>query len=319
MTAPSDYMKPTNIKENAGKTFMEYIPAKTIVSGYSGGSSWFGANYNMNIYKGCCHGCIYCDSRSECYGINDFDTIKAKENALMIIRNDLRRKVKTGVVAAGSMSDPYNPFEKELLLTRRALELINAFGFGAAIATKSVLVTRDIDILNDIKEHSPVLVKITVTAADDALSAKVEPGAPLSSERFEAVRRLSESGIFAGILMMPILPFIEDTEENILGIIEKARSAGARFIYPSFGMTLRQNQREWYFEKLNEIFPQRRLPEKYISRFGAGYSCSSPHAKDLWNIFRNKCHECGILYDMKEIISASRLGYGGVQLSFFEN
>ena len=153
---------------------MEYIGAKTIVT-KTKDSRWFGIDYNMNIYKGCCHGCVYCDSRSDCYQIQDFDRVRAKEDAIRIIRDDLRRKVKTGVVGTGAMSDPYNPFEKELKLTRHALELVDAFGFGAAIATKSHLMMRDMDILESIKDHSPVLCKVTVTTADDDLAKKIEP------------------------------------------------------------------------------------------------------------------------------------------------
>lgn len=133
---------------------MEYISAKTIVT-KTKDTGWFGIDYNMNIYKGCCHGCIYCDSRSECYQIKDFDRVRAKKDALAVIRDDLRRKVKTGVVGTGAMSDPYNPWEKELLLTRHGLELLDAFGFGAAIATKSTLMMRDAEILESIREHSP--------------------------------------------------------------------------------------------------------------------------------------------------------------------
>ncbi|MEI6578779.1 MAG: radical SAM protein, partial [Eubacteriales bacterium] len=148
---------------------MEFIPAKTIISGYAQGNVWFGSNYNMNIYKGCCHGCIYCDSRSECYRVENFDTVRAKENALATIERELKSKRKTGVIGTGAMSDPYNPFEKEHELTRGALALINRYRFGVAIATKSDLVARDIDILKEISKHSPVLIKLTVTAADDAL------------------------------------------------------------------------------------------------------------------------------------------------------
>ena len=129
---------------------MEYIPAKTILSGWRPGSGWFGINYNMNLYRGCCHGCIYCDSRSDCYGNDRFDTVRAKENALFLLRGELRRKVKTGIVGTGAMSDPYNPFERDLMLTRHALELLAAYGFGAAIATKSELIERDIDVLQEL-------------------------------------------------------------------------------------------------------------------------------------------------------------------------
>ncbi len=155
---------------------MEYIPAKTIITRSKRPEYWFGTEYNMNIYKGCCHGCIYCDSRSNCYGVEAFDTVRAKENALEIIRDELRRKTKRGVIATGAMSDPYNPFEEKLLLTRHALELCNAFEFGVAIATKSTLLERDIDVLCDIKEHSPVLCKVTITTCDDSLAKKLEPG-----------------------------------------------------------------------------------------------------------------------------------------------
>ena len=213
---------------------IQYIPAKTIVT-KTKTSTWFGIDYNMNIYKGCCHGCIYCDSRSDCYRIQDFDQVRAKEDALRIIRDDLRRKVKKGVVGTGAMSDPYNPFEKELNLTRHSLELVDAFGFGAAIATKSTLLLRDADILECIRDHSPVLCKVTVTTMDEELACRIEPGAALPSRRMDLVSHLRARGIFAGILLMPVLPFLEDSQENILAIVRAARQAGARFIYPAFG------------------------------------------------------------------------------------
>ncbi len=295
---------------------MELIPAKTIVI-RNKTTSWFGADYNMNIYKGCCHGCIYCDSRSECYHVDDFDRVRAKANALELIRNDLRSKVKTGVIATGAMSDPYNPFEKELLLTRHALELIYAYGFGVAIDTKSDLIARDIDILKGIQTDSPVIVKITVTSADDALCEKIEPNAPVSSKRFEAIRLLSEVGIFAGVLLMPVLPFLEDNEDNILAIVRQAHRNGARFIYPGFGVTLRQNQRDWYYKKLTEQFPNSGLKEKYNRLYGDSYQCSSPNARALWQIFKAECDRLGLLYKMQDIVSAYKQGYASSQLSLF--
>lgn len=297
---------------------MEYIPAKTIVTKTKSADSWFGIDYNMNIYKGCCHGCIYCDSRSECYHIDDFDRVRAKENALQIIRDDLRRKVKSGVVGTGAMSDPYNPFEKKLELTRHALELVDAFGFGAAIATKSPLLLRDMDILEGIKEHSPVLCKITVTTADDDLCKKVEPRVAPSSERFKMLGELSQRGIFSGILLMPVLPFLEDSEENILQIVRSTAEMGGNFIYPAFGMTLRLNQRDWYFEKLNELFPRENLVEQYISRFGNYYECRSPKAKKLWTIFVKECEKYKIRYQMKDIIYGYKKNYKVTQLSLFD-
>lgn len=294
---------------------MEFIPAKTIISGYRTGSAWFGINYNMNIYKGCNHGCIYCDSRSDCYRVENFDSVRAKDNALAIISRELKSKRKTGVIGTGAMSDPYNPFEKELCLTRGALELINAHRFGISIATKSDLIVRDTDVLTEIAKHSPVLAKITVTTADDKLCQFIEPNAPPSSRRFSAIRELSGKGIFTGILLMPILPFLEDTVENIGAIIRLASENGAKFIYPAFGVTLRQNQRDWYYEKLDQHFPG--LKQKYITQFGHAYGCYSPNAKALWHIFRNECDKLDILYNMEDIISSYKQDYGNSQLTLF--
>ena len=293
---------------------MEYIPAKTIVTKTKAPSQWFGIDYNMNIYKGCCHGCIYCDSRSDCYQIEEFDRVRAKENALQIIRDDLRRKTKTGVVGTGAMSDPYNPFEKKLELTRHALELCDAFEFGAAVATKSVLLERDIDILQSIAEHSPVLLKVTVTTADDGLGKKIEPHVSLPGERLQMIDKLSQSGLYAGILLMPVLPFLEDSEESIGEIIRRAEAAGARFIYPAFGMTLRGNQRDWYFAKLEELFPGKGLADKYWKRYGNYYECRSPQAKRLWEYFAGECEKRGIAYRMEDIISQYKRAYRVEQL-----
>lgn len=273
---------------------MKLIPAKTIISGYASNNSWFGNNYNMNIYKGCCHGCIYCDSRSECYRVENFDEVRAKENALELIERELRKKRKTGVIGTGAMSDPYNPFEKEYKLTRGALELINRYRFGVSIATKSTLIIRDINLLASISTHSPVLVKITITTADDTLCNKIEPNVAPSSERFITIKKLTEEGIFAGILLMPVLPFIEDTVENISSIIKQAHKNGAKFIYPAIGVTLRQNQREWYYRKLEEHFPS--LKHKYIQQYGNAYECRSPKARELWRFFQKECDNLGILW-----------------------
>lgn len=293
---------------------METIPAKTILGRTKGG--WFGTDYMMNLYRGCCHGCIYCDSRSDCYGIDDFDRVRAKENALTILRDELRRKVRTGVVGTGSMSDPYNPFEETELLTRHALELINAYGFGAAVLSKSALIARDTDILLEIAEHSPAMAKMTVTTCDDELCRLIEPNVSLSSERFSAISEMSDKGLFTGITLMPVLPFIEDTEENIVGIVKNAHECGARFVYPAFGMTLRGRQREYYLGQLENIFPEKGLRRKYESYFGENYGCTSPSVKKLWARFVSECERYGILYKMEDICAAYKSGYD-TQLSFF--
>lgn len=293
---------------------VEYIPAKTIVQ-RARDASWFGAQYNMNIYRGCSHGCIYCDSRSDCYRNDRFDQVRAKADALRIIRDDLARKAKPGVAATGSMSDPYNPLERDLLLTRRALILLEAYGFGAAIATKSGLITRDIDILTSISRTMPVICKLTITTCDDGLAARVEPRAPSPSRRLAALEELSRAGLFAGVLMMPVLPFLEDNPDNVRAIVERAAGAGARFIYPAMGMTCRAGQREYYYQQLEACFPG--LAERYRRRYGARYYCPSPRARELWEVFREECCRRGVLYDMGRIIAASRRGCENGQLSLF--
>ena len=259
----------------------------------------------------------HCDSRSDCYHNEDFDRVKAKADALRIIRDDLESKVKVGVVGTGSMSDPYNPFEEKLQLTRRALTLLEAYGFGAAIATKSDLIVRDADVLASINRTMPAICKITLTTCDDALAAKVEPHAPPPSRRLAAVERLSAAGLFTGILMMPILPFLEDSPENIREIVDRAADAGARFVYPALGMTCRAGQREYFYRKLEEHFPGQGLAEKYQRRYGPRYECASPKARALWEVFQEACNRRGMLYSMGRIVTASRRGHETDQLSLF--
>ena len=202
---------------------LELVPAKSILA-RNKDPRWFGIDYQMNLYRGCCHGCIYCDSRSECYGIEEFDRVRGKKNALALLEEELRHKRKTGVAATGAMSDPYNPYESEAELTRGGLKLLDQYGFGAAVATKSARITRDLDVLKRIQSHSPVLCKITVTTCDDELCRKLEPYPSVTSERMEAVRILSGAGIFTGLLLMPVLPFLEDSLDNLLGIVRQFRN-----------------------------------------------------------------------------------------------
>lgn len=297
---------------------MNTIPAKTIITSKKD-NSWFGTDYNMNIYKGCNHGCIYCDSRSDCYQISDFDTVRTKEHALDIIREELRHKTKKGMIGTGSMSDPYNPFEKEQELTRGALNLVNEYHFGIAIATKSSLITRDIDTLKRIKEHSPVLCKITITAVDDTMSRILEPHVNVTSKRLKAIRQLSDAGLFTGVLMMPLLPFLTDTPENVRGIIHSASDCGVRFIYPLFGVTLRSGQREYFYHKLTQLFPGLNLKDAYIRQYGSSYECHSPREKELEQILTKECDRLGLLYRMEDIIRAYQQGYKYQQLTLFED
>ena len=199
---------------------MEYESARHLLH-RSRSTQWFGTDHTVNLYRGCCHGCLYCDSRSDCYRVGDFDRVRGKRDALRILRDDLARKVRPAFINMGAMSDPYNPFEGELLFTRHALELIDAYGCGVAVATKSDLITRDIDLLGAIQEHAPVVCKLTVTTTDETLAARLEPNAPSPARRLEALRALSSAGIFSGALLMPVLPFLEDSDENVLAVVEE--------------------------------------------------------------------------------------------------
>ncbi|MEG0240751.1 SPL family radical SAM protein [Anaerorhabdus sp.] len=294
---------------------MKTVPAKTIVTNAKN-DFWFGTKYNMNIYRGCCHGCIYCDSRSDCYHVENFDEVRAKEDALRIIRDDLRRKKVRGVVGTGAMSDPYNPFEEKEQLTRHALELINAYGFGVEIATKSDLIVRDIDVLKEIKEHSPVLVNITITTMDDELCKIIEPNVCVSSKRFEALKKLSDAGINTGILLMPNLPWLTDSDENILELVKKAYECGVKYIYSGFGVTLRMNQRDYFYNKLDQYFPG--LKEKYQKKYRDNYSCAIPMVKTKCKMFTEACNKYGIIYDMKRIVRDYQQPYKKSQLSIFD-
>lgn len=278
------------------------IEAKTLVYKAGGSLNWFGIDYNCNLYRGCCHGCIYCDSRSDCYGIKDFDNVCVKKDALTILSKNLLSKRKKGVLGIGAMSDTYNPFEKKLEVTRNALKIIRDTGFGVCIDTKSPLIVRDIDLLKDINKKQSVIVKMTITCTDDLLSKKLERHVAVSSKRFEALKQLSDAGIFCGVLLMPILPYINDTEENVIGIVKKSYEAGAKFIYPMFGLTMRTGQREHLYKQLDEDFPG--LSAKYQSMYHDNYICNSMHGRRLHALFKQECKKYGILYTMKDIIKA---------------
>ena len=295
---------------------METIPAKHILH-RNKSTQWFGTDHTMNLYRGCCHGCLYCDSRSSCYQNPEFDRVRAKAEALSILRDDLARKGKPAFISMGSMSDPYNPYEQELQLTRHALELIDAYQCGVAVATKSGLIARDTGLYQMIQSHSPVVCKLTITTTDDALAAKIEPHAPLPSRRLEGLEKLAAAGVFSGVLLMPVLPFVEDFSKNVLSVVERSAQAGAKFVYAAFGVTMRDGQRDFFLNGLDRAFPGERLGEKYRKRYGTRYMCASPRAKELWELFSARCRELGLLYEMKHIVSAATRSYEDRQLSFF--
>lgn len=280
---------------------MEFIKAKTILSKVKDGNEWYGIDYNMNLYKGCSHGCIYCDSRSNCYHIDNFDKVRGKENALAILEHELARK-KPGVAGIGAMSDTYNPFELKYEQTRKALKLISKYNYGISIDTKSDLILRDLDLLKEINSKNNVIIKFTITTPNDALSKIIEPNVCPSSKRLKAIKELSANGIFTGIMLNPVLPFITDKEEDIKLLVKLAYESGAKFIHTYLGMTLRENQRDYYYEKLDKYFPN--LKEKYLKYYGERYNLLAPNVKKLYRVFTEECQKYGILYKMSDIIKA---------------
>lgn len=280
---------------------MQFIKAKTILTKTKNGELWYGVDYNMNLYRGCSHGCIYCDSRSNCYHIDHFDEVRGKENALFLLEKELMKN-KRGVVGIGAMSDTYNPQEKKQEITRGALALIKKYEYGVSIDTKSDLIVRDLDLLKEINQKNNVIIKFTITTPRDELSKIIEPGVCPSSKRLEAIKKLSDNGIYVGIMMNPVLPFITDREEDIRKLVFLAHQAGAKFITSYMGMTLRENQRDYYYNKLDIHF--KGLKKKYRKTYKDSYNCSVLNRKRLWCILKEECEKYGILYDMKDIVKA---------------
>ena len=280
---------------------MEFIKAKTILSKVKYGDEWYGVDYNMNLYRGCPHGCIYCDSRSNCYHIDNFDISKGKENAINILEKELSKN-KRGIVGIGSMSDTYNPMEKTYEQTRNALKLIEKYNYGVSIDTKSDLILRDLDILKEINKKNKVIIKFTITTPKDKLSKIIEPNVCVSSKRLEAIKILTDNNIFTGIMLNPVLPFITDKEEDIKELVRLAHEHGVKFIHTYMGMTLRENQRDYYYDKLDKNF--KGIKEKYIKYYKNNYICTVPNYKRLYKIFKEECDKYGILYNMEDIIKA---------------
>lgn len=295
---------------------MEFVKAKTILTKVKDGSEWYGVDYNMNLYRGCSHGCIYCDSRSNCYHIDNFDRVRGKESALYILEKELSKRRTKGVVGIGAMSDTYNPLEMKYEQTRGALKLILKYGFGVSIDTKSDLILRDLDLLKEINSKNNVIIKFTITTPDDKLSKIIEPNVCVSSKRLEAIKTLNDNGIFVGIMLNPVLPFITDKEEDIKTLVRLASESGAKFIHTYMGMTLRENQRDYYFNKLEEHFIG--LKNKYIKTYGDKYNCLPSNYKYLYNVFVNECNKYGILYKMDDIIKAYKKDFiDNEQISLF--
>ena len=276
------------------------------------------AKNGMNIYRGCLHGCIYCDSRSLCYQMNHkFEDIEVKANAVGLLENTLRRKRNKCMIGTGAMSDPYMPIEEKLGNMRKCLEVIERYGFGVTMITKSTKVLRDLDLLKKISEKSKCVVQMTLTTYDEDLCRIVEPNVETTYERFRALEILHDNGIPTVVWLCPILPFINDTEENIRGILDYCVRAKVKGIINfDMGVTLRDGNREYFYKKLDEHFPG--LKEKYIRMYGNSYQLSSPNSRQLNMIYKSECIKNGIMCDVNECfeyLNKYEDKYGGEQIS----
>lgn len=265
---------------------MHYADYKTILSPQNG----------INLYRGCTHGCIYCDSRSHCYQMNHtFEDIEVKRNAVQILEQQLRKKRKPCMIGTGSMCDPYLHLEKDLHLTRECLKLIDQYGFGVSVLTKSNLILRDMDLLENINRKTKCVVQITLTTYDDKLCRILEPNVSVTSERIRVLKEMQRVGIPTVVWLCPILPYINDTEENLLAILDACIDSKVKGIMNfGFGVTLRDGNREYFFKQLDRHFPN--LKQQYIRSFGTQYNCASPKEKELKSIFTDICKRHHIMY-----------------------
>ncbi|MDE6845655.1 MAG: radical SAM protein [Lachnospiraceae bacterium] len=289
---------------------MHFVDAKGILSAQNG----------MNLYRGCTHGCIYCDSRSECYQMkHDFEDIEVKQNAPELLEKALRSKRKKCMIGTGAMCDPYMHCEEQLGLTRKCLSLIDEYGFGVAIQTKSDRILRDLDLLTSINRKAKCVVQMTLTTYDEDLCRIVEPKVCTTKRRYEVLQIMRENGIPTVVWLSPILPFINDTRENIEGILEYCKAAGVYgIICFSMGVTLRQGDREYFYAALEKYFPG--LHEKYHRKFGYAYEIPSDRAGELMKYFKSFCRENHIVSNAEKVFEYLRefpMDTGYEQLSLF--
>ena len=292
---------------------MHFVDAKGILSG-SGG------RVGMNIYRGCSHGCIYCDSRSKCYQFtHKFEDIEVKQNAPELLEAALSSKRKKCMIGTGSMSDPYMHCEEELKLTKRCLEIINRHGFGVAIQTKSDRIMRDIDLLDEINRKTKAVVQMTLTTYDDKLCAVLEPNVCNTQRRIEVLEEMRKRGIPTVVWLCPILPYINDTEANIKAILEECARVGVKgIICFGMGLTLRDGDREYYYEALDKHFPG--LKQRYMKEYGNSYMLPSPREKELMSLFTQFCEDHGILCRPDDCFGfMQEFPEKEEQLSFFES
>lgn len=270
---------------------MHYVTAKGILSPENG----------MNLYRGCTHGCIYCDSRSRCYQMNHaFEDIEVKENAIELLEGTLKRKRKKCMIGTGAMTDSYIPLELKLGNMRKALSLIEKYGFGVTVQTKSDRILRDMDLLTNINGRTKAVVQMTLTTYDEDLCRKIEPNVCTTARRFEVLKQMRDAGIPTVVWLSPILPFLNDSTENISGILELCAQAEVYgVICFGIGLTLREGNREYFYAQLDRLFPG--LKTVYQQRYGNEYEVSSPNQEKLMELFHKKCEQYGLVHDNRQI------------------
>jgi len=283
---------------------IDFINSKSILVRNKNPENWFGIYYNLNVYRGCQHECIYCDSRSNCYQIDSFHDLIVKSNAPQLLEQTLVNRRKKVTIGTGSMSDPYIPAEKHLFMTQKILQIIQRYGYPFHIITKSDLILRDLELLKQINNVF-LSVCLTITTCDESIASQIEPKAPSPTRRLKVLETLSQNGIYCGVLFQPILPYLLDTEQNIEDTVRNVSQAGGQFIIPWFAVTMRAGQREYFLQRLHNISPT--LKETYLQKYGDSYICESERSKDLYKHFERLCHRYNIAYKMSDILNYNRL------------
>ncbi len=273
--------------------------------------------HNYNVYRGCTHGCIYCDSRSRCYEIPPpFEDIIVKVNAAELAQKELSRKRKKIMAHSGSMCDPYMPIEAELGLSRKVLEVILKTGHGAGFLTKNVLALRDLDLMKAIDRQAKAVACFTLTTMDDAMAHRIEPGASPPSERLKALWTFAQNGITTGVWMTPLLPFLTANEENIVSIVRSCAAAKVKYIVCfDIGTTMREGSRDYFYQKLDEIYPG--MKRRYQAEFGLEYICKAPDHERLYAVFTEECQKAGIAWQWSDIAKWTEIPERNEQLTLF--
>ena len=296
------FSKAGNLRYNIMK--IDFVDAKGILVRNKSPENWFGVHYNTNIYRGCQHNCIYCDSRSECYQIQEFENLIVKRNAPQLLDEALAGRRKKVTISNGSRSDPYIPAEKNLCLTQKILEIIIKYKYPFNIVTKSDLILRDIELLKEINKVF-LSVNFTITTTDYDLARLIEPNAPSPIRRIHAIEKLAKENIYTGVLFQPILPYLLDTEKNIDETVYQVAKAGAKYIIPWFAVTTRKGQKEYFLDKLEKIKPG--LKAVYLQKFRDQYMCYSEQNDELYNYFESRCKKHKIDYKMSDIMNYGKI------------